>query len=230
MILSCLFVQATAQVPQNIIIERRVDEAVNRQLGASSRIYTGRFYHELTYPMKGSPYLTSDTMATGWLVYDGQYYPDIKMQWDVHQGFVLVRALNNHSKLILRNDLIDSFSFAGHLVKSLAANKEENLAVAGLYDFLYDGATKLIARRKKENRSVIDGGSIIYHFFDKSVYYIKKEAIYYRVGNRQDVFRLFPQHAGAIRREVRRANLSWRKDFGDAARVAISYYDKSNNP
>lgn len=202
--------------------------ATTDRLGLSPSVYVGRVYAEQTYLMNGSPYLASDSMSSGWIVYDGQFFPDVKLQWDVFQNFVLIRALNGYSKIILRNELIDSFHFAGHTVRQMEANRDQNLSVGGLYDILYEGKIAFIARRKKENMANLDGRRVVYHFRDKSILYVKKDEVYYRVSNRRDVLRLFSSQAAGIKRDVRRAGLRWKKDFEQALLVSVMHYDKAN--
>lgn len=198
------------------------------EIGSSADIYSGAVYVEQAYRKRGTPFFASDTLSNGWIVYNGQLYPDLKLQWDVLQNYVLTKSLVGYSKLILRNDLIDSFFFAGHLIRYMPANKEQNLMNSGFYDILYRGATPLIASRKKDNIQTIEAMTVYYRFDDKSKYYIQKDSIYYRVANKRDVLKLFPARASGIKRQVRRAGINWRKEFEQALTIAVTYIDNPN--
>lgn len=200
----------------------------NHQIGKSAILYSGTAYITLRIPMEGSPFLGSDTLTLGWMSYDGQYYKDVLLQWDVFQNYVLTQSLISNAKLILRNDLIDSFSFAGHLVKFMPRDKENNLMNEGLYDILYAGSTSLIARRKKVNKERLDTNKPIYQISDKNSYYIKKKGIYCQVSNKKDLADLFAKDLAEIKKAVRRNKLKWKKDFEQVLMIAVAHYDKAN--
>ena len=200
----------------------------NQHIGKSAILYSGPAYIAQTFRMEGSPFLGSDTLTLGWIRYDDHYYKDVLLQWDVFQNYIVTQSLVSNAKMILRNELIDSFFFAGHLVKYLPANKENNLMKEGLYDILYAGPTTLMARRKKIAKDGHWNSKVVYHILDKSKYYIKKKGIYYLVSNRNDLAHLFGKKMAEIKKIVRGNELRWKKDFEQILVIAVVHYDKSN--
>lgn len=208
----------------------KLNDVYNKYTVESSRLYTGPVYVEQTYLKKGSPFLASDTMSGGWIVYDHHFYPSVAIQWDVYKNYVLVRSLGGFNKVILNNDLIDSFYIAGHLVQNMQPDEEKNLANGGLYELIYTGDTEVIVKRKKENKMEFENSRILYRFYEKNIHYVKKGGIYYRVNNKKDVLRLYgSEYQSAIKREIRRHGLNWRRDFEQCLIAATSYYDKVND-
>ena len=223
------FFTGFCQPAQNLKNEAAVNSLYNNKLQASSNLYSGPQYIEQIYQKIGSPFFLSDTLINGWISYDSHLYLNVPLQWDVLQNYVITSSLNNSAKLVLRNELIDSFYFSGHHVKQIDADKEHNLLQGGLYDVLYGGNTAVIAKRKKVNMVVIQGLDIYYNFSNQDRIYIKKEGIYYLVNMRKDVFRLFRNKTVAINRLVRKEGLSWKKDFDKCVAVAAEYNDNSTH-
>lgn len=200
----------------------------NQHIGKAALLFSGPSYVTQTYPMQGSPFLASDTLTLGWISYDGHYYNNILLQWDILQNYVLTKSLAGYDKMILRTELIDSFSFAGHLVKFIPRNLDHNLMNEGLYEVLYAGATSLIARRRKESKERIDDKKVIYEMIDKSRYYINKKGIYYQVSNKKDLAALLTKDMPEIKKAVRKNKLKWRKNLEQVLILAVVHSDKAN--
>lgn len=199
----------------------------NQHIGKASILYSGSAYITMQLPMTGNPFFGGDTLCPGWIRYDGQLYNEVFIQWDVLQNYVLTQSLVSEAKLILRNELIDSFSFAGHLVKFMAGDRENNLMQEGLYDILYEGYTTLMVRRKKVGRQKIEMNVPIYQISVKDLYYIRKKGIYYQVDNKKDVARLYGKEMGEIKKIVRRNKLKWKKDLEQILLLAVVSFDKA---
>lgn len=224
-----LFIECIQAQPFTDERDREVlNNIYNKSTSESSAIYTGRVYQEQIYAKRGSPFFPSDTLAKGWLVYDGHLFPEVSLQWDILQNFVLIRSQYKIlRKLVLNNNLIDSFSFAGHVIKNLPADKDKNLLNGGLYDIIYAGKSDVMVKRKRTTMVEFENQRVIYRFVDKNVYYIRKDDLYYRVNNKADVFRLFgDRYKSGIKKEVRRQDLIWRRNFEQCLTIAATYYDK----
>ncbi len=100
----------------------------------------------------------------------------------------------------------------------------------GLYDFVRNGKTKLIVKRMKTHLEEIEDLRVYYRFFESSRFYIFKEGLYYKVTNKKDVLKLFGnKYKSSIKREVRKHDLSWRKDFEQCLLITVDYYDQIND-
>ena len=210
---------------QNVKSEDEINALYNKKMQPSSNLYSGPQYIEQNYPQTGSPFFASDTLRDGWISYDSHLYTDVLLQWDVFQNYVITLALKENAKLILRNDLIDSFYFSGHLVKFMQADKENNLLLPGFYDFVYDGKTPVIVMRKKTNMGIIQGSSVVYNFTSKDKIYAKKDGTYYLLSNKKDILKLFGKDKSAIKRLARKAALNWRRNLDQIAAIAAHYHD-----
>ncbi|MEO6818861.1 MAG: hypothetical protein ABI204_03975 [Ginsengibacter sp.] len=219
------FFTGFSQLDQNIKSESAVKRLFDQKLQGSSKLYSGPEYIEQTYRMIGNQFFISDSLVNGWVSYGGHLYTDIPMQWDLLQDYVIIKSLRKEEKLVLRNDLIDSFYLSGHLVKNMEADKNHNLLRAGFYDILYTNKTAVIAMRKKETLGIIQGVDVFYNFSAKDKIYVKKEGTYYLINNKKDIVKLFSNKRAAIKRLVRKEGLNWRKNLDQCVVVAAQYYD-----
>lgn len=228
--LSLLFFAIAGFSQQNWTSDKLyVNQLFNERLDGAADIHIGPEYVYPGYPKVGSPFFLSDTLTPGWIVYDGHLYTGEQLQWDVQRDFVLVRALNGYSKLILRNDLVDSFFFAGHKIVKLKADPASNLQNTDFYDVLYDGKTRVLVRRKKDTKSRIDEDHVLYEYFDQYKYYIRRNGTYYLVSNKREVLNILSGHRSAVNRRIQKEGLSWNSDFESSVALAAAYYDELNH-
>ena len=199
----------------------------NSKVDSTAFLFTGDEYVYQSYLKVGSPYFLLDSLSRGSIRYAGHLYSNAELQWDILQNYVLTRSLDGYSKVILRNDLIDSFSIDGHTIIKLYENKLANLYNTDFYDVLYRGSTELYARRMKETYNMIRNDKVIYHFRNKDKFYIKKKDIFYRVSNKREALRLYSAHASDINHAVRKEGLKWRTDFEACLLIAAAQYDQS---
>lgn len=199
----------------------------NSKLDSAAFLFTGDEYVYQSYLKVGSPYFLTDSLSRGTIRYAGQLYDHAELQWDVMQNYVLTRSLDGNTKVILRNDLIDSFSIEGHSIIKLYENKAANLYNTDFYDVLYRGTTDVYARRAKETYNTIRNDKIVYHFKDKDKFYVKKNDLFYRVSNRRETMRLYAKHTSEINHAIRKEGLKWRTDFEACLIIAASLNDQS---
>lgn len=221
--------EASSQATNKLQIPTELNEFYNKNMEHSADIFSGPQYIPQNYLKKGSPFFLSDSLTKGWIFYDKILYRDVQLQWDILQNYVITGALGGYSKIILRNELIDSFQFAGHLVRYMPQDKTHNLLNDGFYDILYDGNTQVIVKRLRQTHSNLDELKVRFDFLDRDRVYVKKNDLYYLVSNKSDLLKLFHANRTAIKRLVRKEDLNWRKDFERCVVIASRYYDNTRH-
>lgn len=199
-----------------------------QKIGAGSNVFSGPEYIAQNYRKNGSEFFASDSLATGWVVYDGLLYKNQKLQWDVLQNYVIIQAQNGYSRIILRNDLIDSFYFAGHTIVKKQADKALNLRYSDFYDALYRAGVEVWARRKVTSNFGSSDNRVVYNMFKQDKFYVKKGNLFYQVTNKREVLNVFAGSQAEITRAVNKADLNWRKDFEECLIIAAAVYDQTN--
>lgn len=198
----------------------RMKQLYDSSLNGTSFIHTGPEYAIPNFRRAGTPFFPVDSLVEGSIYYNGYQYTKTPLMWDVMNNYVLTSAGNGFSKIILRNDLIDSFSFAGHHVVKLFEDKKANLYNTDFYDVLSAGVVSVYARRQKTTYQQIDNDKIVYHFRDNDKFYIRKDGVFYRVSNRREVLNVLAKYRNVVNKEVNKSGLNWRKDFESCLIIA----------
>jgi hypothetical protein len=195
--------------------------------GPQASIYNGSEYIAYIFKREGMPFFLSDTMALGWVGYEGRIYQQMIIQYDIARNQVLLLNSNRRSKIVLHNELIDSFYFSNHTFKKLVASSVQNLSTTGFYDVLYNGNVKVYANRKKLFKDVIKDNELVRIFGNEDRYYIFKGGKYYLVNNKKDVYNLLNDKKSEIKSAMRRRKIKFRKNnFEEALLVATEIYDQ----
>ncbi len=226
-LLTCIGILPASAQPKEQQERATLNFYYNSKLDSTAFLFTGDEYVYQSYLKEGSPYFLSDTLTGGSIRYNGHLYDNTELQWDILQNYILTRSLDGYSKLILRNDLIDSFTIAGHTIIKMFENKAANLYNTDFYDVLYRGSTSVYARRSKQTDNLVRNDKIIYHFKDKDKFYVNKNGLFYRVSNKREAMRLYSAHASDINRELRKEGVNWRNDFEACLIIAAAQYDQS---
>lgn len=212
------------------LAERQVANSLlvyDNYIGPQAGIYNGAEYIPYIFKREGIPFFISDSMATGWVGYEGRIYQPMIIQYDIVRNMLLILAQDRRSKIVLHNELVDSFYLLNHIFKKLQASSVQNLSTTGFYDLLYAGGRlKVYANRKKVFKDVIDLDLVrVFHQEDR--YYIFKDDKYYLVNNKKDVYRLLNDKRSEIKSGMRRQKIKFRKNnFEEALMVAAKIYDQ----
>ena len=212
------------------LLERQVANSLllyDKYTGPQASIYNGSEYIAYIFKREGIPFFLADTMALGWVGYEGRIYQPMIIQYDIVRNKVLLLNSNRRSKIVLHNELIDSFYFLNHTFKKLEANSAQNLSTTGFYDFLHNGNIKVYASRKKLFKDVITDNELVRIFSNEDRYYIYKGGKYYLVNNKKDVYNLLNDKKSALKSAMRRRKIKFRKNnFEEALLVAAEIYDQ----
>jgi hypothetical protein len=212
------------------LFERQVANGLvlyDNYTGPQASIYNGSDYIPYIFKREGIPFFLADTMALGWVGYEGRIYQPMIIQYDIVRNQVLLLNSNRRSKIVLHNELIDSFYFLNHTFKKLEASSVQNLSTTGFYDFLYNGNLKMYASRRKLFKDVIKDNELIRIFSNEDRYYIFKSGKYYMVNNKKDVYKLLNDKKSEIKSAMRRRKIKFRKNnFEEALLVAAEIYDQ----
>ena len=196
-------------------------------IGAEGNLYNGRDYISYDFKEEGIPFFLSDTLSRGWISYQGRLYMQIPLQYDIVRNQVVIINYNRRYKIVLQNDLIDSFHLLNHTFLRLKINPEQNLDNTTFYDLLYNGHIRILAIREKRINEIIKEGEIVQVFYKQERFYVYKMDNYYLVNSRKDIFRLFNEKKHQIKSMMRRQKIKFRRNnFEKALVVAATIYDQ----
>jgi len=232
-LLPCLF-SLTASFSQGArpdsIINIQVKNAVdlyNTYTGGNAPIYNGKEYIYYHFIMEGDPFFITVELSNGWVGYAGRIYVPVRLGYDIQRNQVTIASADNFSRIVLNNELVDSFYFSGHTFIRLKEDYKQNLNTTGFYDLLYNGRMTLLARRIKLMEDVIKDNTVVHVFTEKDRFYIRKDGLYYLVSNKKEAFRLFADKQHQVKKMLRRAHIKInRKNFETGVQKAVEFYDQ----
>ena len=102
----------------NIQVKNALD-LYNNYTGANSPIYNGTEYIYYHFKMEGDPFFITSNLTKGWIGYAGRMYGPLSMGYDIQRNQVTIASADNFARIVLQNELVDSFYLAEHTFISL---------------------------------------------------------------------------------------------------------------
>jgi hypothetical protein len=231
--LSCFFSLASSfsqSVQRDSITNLQIKNAIdlyNHFTDGQAPIFNGPEYIYYNFKMEGDPYFEKAGYSKGWVGYKGRVYTPVSLFFDIHRNQLVILNADSTAEIVMQNENVDSFNLHGHTFISLRENQHENLYNTAFYDRLYNGHTQLLARRFKTMDQKITSDFLIRVFQQKNRLYIHKDGLYYLVSNKKDVFKLFADKKSALKKQMHKAHIKFRRKNFEAALVqAIAFYDQ----
>lgn len=194
----------------------------HQHIGSNSSINNGSRYHEGVYRTKKeeTPYFLSDDWVEGTIVYGGQLYERIDLQYDLVNNKIISHPFYSLIKMELVYERINSFTLQDHRFVRLAEFTNND----SFYDELVSGDVKLYALRKVEVVEELSSGTVSHLFVDKTKYFMLVNKKLVEVRNRKD----FLENFGAAKMQLKRlipTGMMFRRNLEDALRTSVSLYN-----
>ena len=229
----CLFsltVSYSQSIKTDSVISIQVKNAVdlyNTYTDGNAPIYNGTEYLYYHFIMEGDPFFIKVELSNGWVGYAGRIYVPVRLGYDIQRNQVTIASADNFARIVLQNELVDSFYLAGHTFIKLNADYKQNLSTTGFYDLLYNGRVKLFARRIKLIEDVIKDNTVVRVFTEKDRFYVYKKSLYYLVSNKKEAYRLFADKQHQVKKQLRHEHIKLRqKNFEAGLLRAVEFYDQ----
>ena len=232
-LIPCLFFLSVS-FSQNINVDSTTDIQVKNALSVynhytdgNAPIYNGTDYLYYTFQMEGDPFFITTNLTKGWVGYQGRMYNNLSMGYDIQRNQVTIATPDNLARIVLQNELVDSFYLSGHTFITLTEDYKQNLSNTGFYDLLFNGQVQLLARRIKIMKEVIKDDFLVQVFTEKDLFYIHKGSLYYLVSNKKEVFRLFGDKVHGVKKMMRHEHIKLqRKNFEPGLLKSVEFYDQ----
>ncbi len=198
----------------------------NQAVGVNSPLYKGKEYLDYNFRIEGNQYFQSDLWQKGSVFYEGQFYQDVTMKYDIANKVVILDHAQLPVPITLESSSVEHFSLLGHHFIRLVADTTNAAVSTGFYDLLYDGNTQFLINREKVLRDEIDDRKLRFWFEEKDTYFIRKEGAYYKVKSKKSVLNVFPNHKKEIRKFLKKNKIKYRKQREEAIYLMVKYYDQ----
>lgn len=227
LIFSCsVMAQESHTVTKNASSYRDVVRWYRQFTAGESQFYYGKDYVPLAFAANKS-FLFSEEYDTGTVWLQGQENVQLPLRYDLYTQELMTRAMDGIHHVVIEKEMLDSFLVYGHHFVFLENDPLKNLLHSGFYDRLYTGELSLYCLRNKQVTGDFKGQEMVYHFTDRNKYYVRKGGVFYRVGNKRDVLRLFSDQKKKIRKMIRKRHLKLRNHTLEDGLIKITaYYDQ----
>lgn len=221
------FFDASAQ-PSRSIDSRLAfsDSAANLYFisqGGTSALYNGRLFYG--YPtIKGHAYYPEEGWQIGSVLYDGTWYHDVTLMFDIYKDEVVILHPNT-TPLCLFSERVQKFYFRGLTFVRLSASKD-HVPKSGFYQQLVEGNITIFSRRLKVIEEKIENLEIERNFISTYQYYALKDGIYYQIGKKKSLLNLLKDSRQNILQYLKEQKLKYKDDKEKAITQVAQFYNQ----
>ena len=225
--------QTTAQImPENGAEQMLVRNAASvyfQSLGEQSGIYRGTEYTGYPYRIKGGhQFFESLDFSYGSVFYDGILYEDVPMWYDIVKNQLVVRYVDEFSRIVLHTEKIDYFLLNNHhFVQMKNEDLNPSSLPSGFYDRVYNGGIEVLVNRSKGTlKEVSTEGTYLIILKQKNKFFLKKGGVYYPVESSGSVLKTLGGHQKEILNDLKKNKIKFRKAPEKAIIHMVKYYDQ----
>ncbi|KAA3438633.1 hypothetical protein FOA19_15535 [Rufibacter hautae] len=174
----------------------------------------------------GHQFFLQDQKAPGSVLYDGSWYHDVPMLYDLVLDQVVIVS-NGFLMQKLIQEKVDAFVLGKHLFVAVTAqDSASNSALpVGFYDVLHDGNTKLLAKRIKLRTFAIEEMKEVEHYDVEDKFFVKKGNGYHQVSGGKSVYKVFGDKKKELKKYARAQKLNFRKAREASLLALVLQYD-----
>jgi hypothetical protein len=213
-------VQAKSQKPSDSIDSMGV--AVQ---GETPAIYNGRVFYG--YPLiTGHAFFSTNSWQKGSVLYDGIWYHDINMMYDINQQVLNIQ----HPTLIpiqLFSERVKQFNIGDQVFVRLMADKDNGIK-KGFYQQLVEGNVTIYASRIKRIEETMTNMTLEKKFAQVNSYYVFKDGKYQLIKNQNSLLDLLRDSRQAIIRHLKQQDLRFRDNKEKAIVQIAEFYNQSH--
>lgn len=183
----------------------------------NTKIYNGTEIIELDRVVEGkNKYLFADSFAPATIIFDGQPYYNIDLNYNIYDDFVIIRLKNNVGKITFSpiQEYVEGFVFGNYEFINFTSLYPQNLN--GYYQILGENGSVSLLKKHKLRRDRNLEKKVLFYAFEPidSEYYIENNGTLIGITSRADWLKLYPDHISEIRKYFRK-NKKLRKLHAD---------------
>ena len=198
----------------------------DRALRTQSRLYNGSRYVSPQYNTDLHPWFSSDDWVTGSVFYDGKYFEDVPLMYDLYNQVLVTEHYPSGHPIQLVAEKLQYFAVAGHHFERISNESVGNsLPATGFYDVLYSGKTKVIARRQKFLREQIVSTTVERSFEDRTRYYLMRNGVFFPVKSKGSALKLMSDRKQELNKFLKQKKMRFADNRELALATLAEHYD-----
>jgi hypothetical protein len=204
------------------------DSAVNIYFASQSEtlaIHNGRVFYG--YPgVLGDAFFPETGWQKGSILFDGTWYHDIFLRFDIYKDEVVVLHPNTTPVRII-SERVQQFYFHGQDFVRLNPDND-NIIKSGFYQRLTNGAVTIFARRHKKIEENIVELAIERKFVSSSQYYVLKDGIYHVINKQKSLLDLLKDSRQNIVQHLNQQKLRYKNNKEKTIIEIAKFYNQSH--
>ncbi len=186
-------------------------------------IYNGPEYTAFYRGMRNHPFLVSDSFASGDVFYDGAYYKNLKLNYNIADNQVFFRYDSLGYNIRLLNEKISFFTLNGRRFENLSTNARLNQP---FYEVLYNGNLKVYVTYQKVKRQAVKTEDPMF-FVQYEKYFVGHKRKLTEVNKLSSVLSTLPDKENITRKWVRSQKLNFKKQQEQSIVKVVQYADQN---
>ncbi|HEX7848038.1 MAG TPA: hypothetical protein VF476_19705 [Chitinophagaceae bacterium] len=187
-------------------------------------LYNGRQFTPYSSLIKGNPYYNPSGPITGSVLYDGMWYHNIPLLYDIHKDELIVTHPGG-LQIRLISERVSEFVIAGE--KFVYLNPDvKNPLTKGFYVYLSEGRVSLYKKSSVRLEERTDGLQVERDFILSTQFFILKGAAYSRIKKQDDLMSLLSDKSRDLAQYKNKEGLRFKKDPGTFITNITRYYNQ----
>lgn len=228
MILSAASVQAQ-QHSDSTFLKAALENNIKRYgqvIGGQTLLNNGSQYRQPDQSNdEQHPFFEFDDWVYGKVTYDNQKYDNVPLLFDIYKEQVITENYYNASEMALVYEKLSAFNIGEH---NFIKIDDETLPKPGFYELIYNGPSRVIAKKQKVMRETLSTREILIAFDNRFRYFIYKNGAYFQVRNRSSALKLFEDKKSSMKEHVKKYKMLFKTDFEKALKLTAAHYDALN--
>ncbi|MEN0053039.1 MAG: hypothetical protein AAGC65_05185 [Mucilaginibacter sp.] len=212
------------------IVLNHIKEVYNTAIGQQSRLYNGPEYDVYSPIIKGNAnFLDKVEFVPGTVTYDGIFYKDVPMMYDLNKNVLVALLYNKFSRYVLLNERVQSFDLLNHHFIHIIADSANNNTVIrdDFYDLVYNKELVVLVKRSKSIQNTSGTNTLETYFTPTSLsFYLKKDNNYYSVGGQNALLTVLKDKKKELLQYIKANKIKFKKTPEEAMIAIVSRYDE----
>ncbi|MCD7936864.1 MAG: hypothetical protein LUG98_08395 [Tannerellaceae bacterium] len=189
-------------------------------------IYTGK--EHMKYPLyyKEHPFLVSDKYATGTLMYDNVFYPEVHLKLDYYTNELVLNTPGGHYNIVLSPDRFQYATLHGYYLIYHQRDNRPASPPTGYYAQLYEGTYGIMKRLVVELQETITNTQLSYTFKTGMRFYVLKGDRFYSANSQGALLNIFKDKKRELKQFIRSNHLNFNQDPDRFLIEVVKQYEK----
>lgn len=198
----------------------------NQYAAEQSALYNGSEYKGYDPGIKGDAYFQSGEFTKGTLLYDGGFYENLLLLYDVVTDQVITPHFNKIPYIALVSNKVQEFSFLNQkFIHITPDSTNKGVIVPGFYNVLFEGRAGLLARRVKTIQESVSQEGVTKEFIANNNYFIRKNGTYHSITSESAMLAVLNDHKKELQQFLKSSNIRFKKDPEQALIRTVQYYN-----